>query len=149
MAALLAEYEPRIPDAAEFALANRVLLLQTKEGTGIDIALAGLPFEEQAVERASEVEYGKDVFLRTCSAEDLIVMKAFAGRPTDWHDISSICIRQGRDALVGSMLSRSLLRCEIRGTPALKERGETGTTMEASRRNCRRLPPAWTNPLPP
>ena len=32
--------------------------------------------------------------LRICSAEDLLVMKAFAARPQDWIDLEGILIRQ-------------------------------------------------------
>jgi len=32
--------------------------------------------------------------LRVCSAEDLVVMKAFAARPQDWIDVEGILIRQ-------------------------------------------------------
>ncbi len=34
--------------------------------------------------------------LLTCSAEDLVVLKAFAGRERDWADIESVVIRQSR-----------------------------------------------------
>jgi hypothetical protein len=44
---LLKRFKPRVPNAAEFALANRVLLLQAASGVGIDVALGGLPFEEK------------------------------------------------------------------------------------------------------
>ena len=47
--------EPRIPRAREFAQARRVLLLQTKGGVGIDIAMGAFPFEEKAVRRGQEV----------------------------------------------------------------------------------------------
>ncbi|MEW6321217.1 MAG: hypothetical protein AB1635_09015 [Acidobacteriota bacterium] len=77
---LLSRYEPRIPDAAAFAQANRVLL-QAPSVVGLDIALAGLPFETRIIERASEFTFPVDVRLRTCSAEDLVVLKAFADRP--------------------------------------------------------------------
>jgi len=36
----------------------------------------------------------EDVSLLTCSAEDLIVLKAFAGRAQDWIDIEGIALRQ-------------------------------------------------------
>jgi hypothetical protein len=42
-------YRGRISDAAAFAQRNRVLLLEAPNGVPIDIALAGLPFEELAV----------------------------------------------------------------------------------------------------
>ena len=32
--------------------------------------------------------------LRTCSAEDLVVLKAFAGRDVDWLDIGGVAVRQ-------------------------------------------------------
>ena len=92
---LLAHYTPRRTDAREFALTYRVLLLQTASGIGIDIALAGLPFEETAVRRSIPVEYAPGIRLRTCSAEDLIVMKAFADRPQDRIDLRGILVRQG------------------------------------------------------
>jgi hypothetical protein len=91
--ALLALYQGRVPDAAAFALRNRVLLLQ-KGGVGIDIALAGIPFEERALARSSTFEFLPGKGIRTCSAEDLIVYKAFADRPRDWVDVEGILLRQ-------------------------------------------------------
>ncbi len=70
-----------------------MLLLQT--ASGIDIALAGLPFEENAVRRSIPVEYAPGIRLRICTAEDLIVMKAFADRPQDRIDLRGILVRQG------------------------------------------------------
>lgn len=92
---LLAAFSPRMPDAREFALQHRVLLLSATSGVPIDIAFGGIPFEEHAVARASEFDFG-DVRLLTCSAEDLVVFKAFAGRERDWADIESIAMRQSR-----------------------------------------------------
>jgi hypothetical protein len=34
------------------------------------------------------------VGIRTCSAEDLIVYKAFADRPRDWIDVEGVLLRQ-------------------------------------------------------
>lgn len=92
--ALLRHFEPRIKHAAEFALAHRVLLLRARSGVGLDIALAGLPFEETVVARSSLFAFPNQTVLRTCSAEDLVVMKAFAARPKDWIDVEGIIIRQ-------------------------------------------------------
>lgn len=94
VSALVARFEPRIDDAAAFARANRVLLLRTGSGVGLDIALGGLPFEETAVSRSSLFTFPPDVPLRICSAEDLLVLKAFANRPKDWVDVDGIIIRQ-------------------------------------------------------
>jgi len=93
---LLAAYEPRIPDARSFALTNRVVLAKTSNGIGIDIALAGLPFEEEVIRRATLFEFLPKISLKTCSAEDLIVFKAFANRTQDWADIETIAIKQSR-----------------------------------------------------
>ena len=86
-------FEPRVADAAAFARSRRVLLLRAASGVGLDIALGGLPFEETVVDRSSLFTFPLDVPLRTCSAEDLIVLKAFAAREKDWVDIDGVIIR--------------------------------------------------------
>ncbi len=91
---LLRHFAPRIPDAKQFALINRVLLLESADGIGIDVALGGLPYEELVVSRATPFEYLPGVSLLTCSAEDLVVLKAFADRPRDWEDVQGIVGRQ-------------------------------------------------------
>ncbi len=83
---LLAAYPPRVEHAAEFARRNRVLLLQTTSGVGIGISLAALPFEELLVSRATIFDFGPGLDIRTCSAEDLLVLKLFASRPLDISD---------------------------------------------------------------
>lgn len=92
---LLAAFSPRIPEARTFAVENRVLLLRGTSGIPIDVALGGIPFEERCVGRATEFDFG-EVRLLTCSAEDLVVLKAFAGRPQDWLDLESVAVRQRR-----------------------------------------------------
>lgn len=91
---LLQRFSGRVDDAAQFALTRRVLLLRSSSGVGIDVALGAIPFEESAVSRSSLFAFPSNVLLRTCSAEDLVVMKAFAGRSRDWADIEGIIIRQ-------------------------------------------------------
>ena len=91
---LLQHFEGRISDAAQFARERRVLLLRSNKGVGLDVALAGLPFEELLVQRSSLFAYPPDISLRTCSAEDLVVLKAFAGRGQDWVDVERIIVRQ-------------------------------------------------------
>lgn len=92
---LLAGFAQRIPEARAFALQHRVLLLRSATDVPIDVALGGIPFEERCVARATEFDFG-EVRLLTCSAEDLVVLKAFAGRPQDWVDIESVAVRQHR-----------------------------------------------------
>jgi hypothetical protein len=91
---LLSEFEGRIPNAAGFAKENRVLLLRSSEGVGLDVALAGLPYEALVIERASDFVFPPRIVLRTCSAEDLVVLKAFAARGQDWVDVERIIVRQ-------------------------------------------------------
>lgn len=72
---------------------TRVLLLATPAGTGIDVGLAGIPFEEQMINRSSDHDFGFGQPLRTCSLEDFLVLKAFAGRSIDWFDIEGVILR--------------------------------------------------------
>lgn len=94
--ALLERFAAREAGERERALLRRVVLLRSTGGIGIDLALGALPFEENCVARATEWPVAPDLKLTTCSAEDLIVHKAFAGRDLDWADVSSIVMRQGR-----------------------------------------------------
>jgi hypothetical protein len=82
-------YRARISDAAEFALKNRVLLVESPHGIAIDIALGALPYEELVVQRSTPYEFER-IAPRTCSAEDLIVLKLFAFRPRDVLDVETV-----------------------------------------------------------
>lgn len=132
VAELLQHFEPRVPNAAEFALTHRVLLVRAASGVGIDIALGGLPFEEQVVARSSLFTFPPDIPLRTCSAECLIVLKAFAARPKDWLDVEGIIIRQtGR-------LDWTYIRRQLLPLVELKETPEIMDELEQRRRDCER-----------
>jgi hypothetical protein len=119
---LLSKLRGRIPDARQFALRYRTLLLVTSNETHADVALGAMPFEERAVARASKFVASESVSITTCSAEDLVVHKAFAGREKDWLDVEGIIIRQGarldRD-LIWSELSPLL---ELRDDPSIERR---------------------------
>lgn len=84
----------REPGEVEFARAARVFRAFASNGAPVDIALAALPFEEQVIHRASQYEFRPDCVLITCSAGDLIVMKAFAGRDQDWADVRNVAASQ-------------------------------------------------------
>jgi hypothetical protein len=92
---LLAHYKPRMNTAVQFALRSRVLLLASPSGIGIDVSLGGLPFEHLVVKRATLFEFATGLELRTCSAEDLMVMKLFASRAIDIRDAEGIAVRHG------------------------------------------------------
>jgi hypothetical protein len=125
---LTARFEPRIDDAADFARVNRVLLLRAASGVGLDIALGGLPFEESAVNRSSLFTFPPDVPLRTCSAEDLLVLKAFADRPKDWIDVEGIVIRQS------GRIDWPYVRSQLAPLVELKEAPEILRRLEERRR---------------
>ena len=91
---LLKHFAARISDAVAFARERRVLLLRSPKGVGLDVAFAALPYEALVIERSSYFVYPPDVSLRTCSAEVLIVLKAFAGRGQDWVDVERTIVRQ-------------------------------------------------------
>lgn len=92
--ALLKCFSPRIADARRFALENRVLLLRTDEGIELDISCGAFAFEKSVVARAKKVPVSAGVRLKLCTAEDLIVYKAFASRAIDWQDIEGIIAKQ-------------------------------------------------------
>ncbi|MCB0322911.1 MAG: nucleotidyltransferase [Bdellovibrionales bacterium] len=121
--ALLDQFSARIGNARDFALENRVLLLRSKSGIGIDISLAGLPFEEVLVQRAVAIEMLPGKSLTLCSAEDLIILKAFAARDTDWRDVQSIVARQGSASLDWNYIETNLAPlCELKKEPQILSR---------------------------
>jgi hypothetical protein len=92
--AILAHFDARLPDAAQFALQSRVVLANADNGVPLDIALAAFPYEEQVIDRATRFEFAPGVVLVTASAEDMLVLKAFSGRDQDWSDVQGIITRQ-------------------------------------------------------
>lgn len=112
---LFARYRPRRRDARQFALDRRVLLVESTAGIPADISLSALPYEERVVDRSSDFHVSLDTTIRTCSAEDLIVLKAFADRPQDWIDVEGIIVRQG------AALGRALVLQELHPLLDLKE----------------------------
>ena len=122
---LLQNLEPRREDAREFALTHRVLLARMPEGIDVDIALGALPFEERTIARATSWEICKDVTLTTCSAEDLLIHKVFAGRGVDWGDAEQVLIRQH------GKLNLSLVRKELRPLLELKGQLDALTKLDA------------------
>jgi hypothetical protein len=114
--ALLGAFKPSREQARAIALHDRVLFIQASNEVHLDIALAAIPFEERAIGRATLWTPRSDISLRTCSAEDLIVHKAFADRGKDWLDIEGILIRQG------ARLSLAQIADELRPLIEAKER---------------------------
>ncbi len=112
---LLKSFTPRVTNAAEFAAHARVLLLSASNGVPIDVSFAAMPFEERMIARSSEYEFFPGHRFPTISAEDLVIMKAFAGRRQDWADVENILLRQG------PRLDRRLVFEELEQLCLLKE----------------------------
>ena len=114
---LLLEFPGRRPDAREFALKRRVLLLRTNDGVGVDVALGAFPFEERSVQRASAWTWEDGRSLITCSADDLVVHKVFAGRDLDWGDVERVLIRQYGKLDLDQVRSELKPLLELKGAP--------------------------------
>lgn len=122
---LLIHFRARRTDAREFALQNRVLLLFASNGTPLDTALGALDFEKNAIHRATPWRYDSAREIITCSAEDLIVHKAFASRELDWIDVDRILRRQATKLNITQILA------ELRPLITLKEDASILPRLEA------------------
>ena len=122
---LLGSFSGRRPDAREFALKHRVLLLESVSGIPLDVALGAMPFEARAVERSSVFAVGAGASLQTCSAEDLVVLKVLAGREKDWLDVEGVVLRQGES------LDTELVFRELEPLLELKEAPDAAIRLRA------------------
>lgn len=84
----------RDEDALTHARVHRVLLLESKLGTGIAIMLSGLADISEELARSSYQQFTPEISLRICSADSLIAFKTIAGRLQDYADIENVLIRQ-------------------------------------------------------
>ncbi len=112
--ALLERFPARISEAKAFALKKRVLLLNTSRGVPVDVALGAIPYEERIIDRSSNWLISRNVALRTCSAEDVVITKAVADRDGDWKDIRRVIVRRPK-------LDRALIFRELTPLLELKE----------------------------
>jgi predicted nucleotidyltransferase len=91
---VLAKYEIvfRVADGLAFARDRQVLLLRhDPTGVTIEVSFAWLPFEENALSRAREIEI-HGVTVPVAQPEDLIVYKAAAWRDRDRNDIERLLV---------------------------------------------------------
>ena len=80
----------RIEGGLAFASQNQVVLLvHTPSEVEIDLSLAWLPFEEEALQRAPH-ERLRGIVLPVACAEDLVIYKALAWRDRDRSDIAQL-----------------------------------------------------------
>jgi predicted nucleotidyltransferase len=88
---------PRISDVVAFANANQVVLLtHDPSGVDVDVSIAWLPFELEALAASERLEIaGTPVCV--ARAEDLIIYKAVAFRPQDQQDIERLVVLHRAD----------------------------------------------------
>ena len=85
--------EARVIDAATLARERLVLLLRhSASGVTVDLSLGWMPFEREAMERATTVDLG-GVPVPVATPEDLVVLKAVAWRGVDKLDITELIVR--------------------------------------------------------
>jgi uncharacterized nucleotidyltransferase DUF6036 len=86
---------PRIPDAVTFARQRHVFLgVHEPSGTPVDVSLAWLPFEEEALRNAQACDYA-GVHIRIPRPEDLLIYKLIAARPRDLEDAEGLLVLYG------------------------------------------------------
>lgn len=90
-----AQFPSRSADPVAFARTTRMLLVTASNGVEVDLSLALPGYEDDLLARAVDYEVAPGKTVRLCSAEDLIIHKAVAGRPQDLYDIQSVVYRQG------------------------------------------------------
>lgn len=86
------QFAPLFSDAAEFAVAARIApLTHISTGITVDVALGCMPFEAEVIARAQPFP-GNDIHIGLPTPEDLLILKAIAGRPKDLEDIRNIAL---------------------------------------------------------
>jgi hypothetical protein len=97
----------RIDDPVAFAERTQVLLLvHEPTGVEVDLSLAWIPFEEEALSRGQVVPF-RDTTMRVCHPEDLVIYKLVAARPLDLEDARQLVLRHGT-ALDRERIQRTL-----------------------------------------
>jgi hypothetical protein len=94
LASVSGHYRVLPPDPPAFAQRTSVIPVRDPDGLRVDLILAGLPYEEEAIARAVAFPMGgRPVKIRT--AEDLALHKIVSSRPRDREDVAGMITRQG------------------------------------------------------
>ena len=87
---------PRIDGAVPFARTRHVLLMRhQKSGVDVDVSLALLPFEEEAIANRLFVDFS-GVRIAVPRPEDLVIYKMVAFRPEGLRDVEELLLRHLR-----------------------------------------------------
>ncbi|MCL4466228.1 MAG: nucleotidyl transferase AbiEii/AbiGii toxin family protein [Chloroflexi bacterium] len=89
------QFGSRTQDPVAFARRTRMILIKAGADIDVDISLALPGYEDHVFLRSVDFEIEPGKSIRLCSAEDLVIHKAVAGRPQDMADIQGVVQRQG------------------------------------------------------
>jgi hypothetical protein len=73
------------------------------------------------IERSAYYAFMANNNLKTCSEEDLVIMKSFADRAKDWGDIETILIRQTDQLNWDTIHSYLYPLCELKEDSAIPQ----------------------------
>jgi hypothetical protein len=118
-------FPSRSADPLDFARSTRMILVTASNGVEVDISLALPGYEDQLFARAVDYEIEPGKAIKICSAEDLIIHKAVAGRPQDLSDIQGVVYRQGQKLDTAYVRQWLAAFAEALADPAVQERFET------------------------
>jgi len=89
---LASHFTPLVADPSGFVEATHVLPLESRTGIRVDLIFGLLPFERDAIARATGVMV-QGVEVSFCTAEDLILLKIISTRERDRSDVQGIVRR--------------------------------------------------------
>ena len=92
-----------------------------RDGDG-DSASSAAPHSSAGASLATAHRFLDDVRLDTCSAEDLVVLKAFADRSRDWADIEGVLLRSGHRIAWETIRAELEPLCEAKDAPHILPR---------------------------
>ena len=113
-AAFAPSFRALVQEPAAFVSRTRVLPVESRRGVRVDLIWGMLPFEEQAVGRASPHEIAGHA-IRFVTAEDLILYKISSERKRDQEDVEGVIAAQG------GRLDRPYLDAQVRALSELLE----------------------------
>lgn len=106
------DYIPLQADPLQALKRNGILFVRDNLGTRLDLMLADVGFDEEAIRRAQPVEVQPGAVITICTAEDLIIYKLISVRARDHADAEGVVRRQG-DALDDDYVLRWLRQFEL------------------------------------
>lgn len=137
----LHDIRPRVDDAVAFARRSQVLLLEhTTSGVEIDLSLAWLSFEHEALGAPVTVRFA-GVDAPAARPEDLIIYKLFAARPQDVKDAEALLLMHRRRIDLSRVRAVLDHLGEMADEPMLSRRVdelETKTPTHPAKRSARR-----------